>query len=51
VLFAIPRRQTEIDAALQDFVRPQENFAGLVEALHAALHGRCPCRMPINLSS
>jgi predicted dehydrogenase len=34
-----PRRQTEIDAALRGFVPRQESFAGLVEALHAALEG------------
>jgi predicted dehydrogenase len=33
------RRQTEIDAALRDFMPRQEGFAGLVEALHAALSG------------
>jgi predicted dehydrogenase len=33
------RRQTEIDAALRGFVPRQESFAGLVEALHAALDG------------
>jgi predicted dehydrogenase len=31
------RKQTEIDAALQDFVPRQESFAGLVEELHPAL--------------
>jgi predicted dehydrogenase len=33
------RQQWDIDAALRDFVPRQEGFAGLVEALHAALVG------------
>jgi predicted dehydrogenase len=34
------RKQAEIDAVLRDFSPQQESFAGLVEALHAALDGR-----------
>ena len=33
------RRPVEIDAVLRDFVPRQESFAGLVEALHAAMDG------------
>lgn len=33
------RKQSEIDAALQNFVPRQESFAGLVEALHSGLCG------------
>ena len=33
------RKQAEIDAALAGFVPHQEDFFGLIEALHGALGG------------